>query len=77
MPGPLVGQHDGDKVTDYLSPSLTHLGDEVLVYDPQLRPVRPDPDFEEATEGEEVDRKEKLKTKWAQLEAIVGAEKRQ
>ena len=32
-----------------------------------------DPDFEEATEGEEVDRKEKLKTKWAQLEAIVGS----
>jgi type I restriction enzyme R subunit len=37
---------------------------------------RIDPDFEEATEGEEVERKEKLKTKWAQLEAIVGAEKR-
>jgi type I restriction enzyme R subunit len=35
-----------------------------------------DPDFEEATEGEEVERKEKLKGKWAQLEAIVGAEKR-
>lgn len=35
-----------------------------------------DPDFEEATEGEEIERKEKLKTKWAQLEAIVGAEKR-
>ncbi|NOT32737.1 MAG: type I restriction endonuclease subunit R [Candidatus Eisenbacteria bacterium] len=35
-----------------------------------------DPQFEEATEGEEVDRKEKLKTKWAQLEAVVGAEKR-
>src|SRR5205823_5504790 len=35
-----------------------------------------DPDFEEATEGEEVDRKEKLKSKWAQLEAVVGAEKR-
>ena len=35
-----------------------------------------DPEFEEATEGEEVERKEKLKTKWAQLEAIVGAEKR-
>ena len=33
-----------------------------------------DPDFEEATEGEEVDWKEKLKTKWAQLEAVVGAE---
>ena len=35
-----------------------------------------DPEFEEATEGEEVDRKERLKTKWAQMEAIVGAEKR-
>ncbi len=34
---------------------------------------RIDPDFEEATEGEEVERKEKLKSKWAQLEAIVGA----
>ncbi|HYC77086.1 MAG TPA: type I restriction endonuclease subunit R [Planctomycetota bacterium] len=32
-----------------------------------------DPDFEEATEGEEVERKEKLKSKWAQLEAVVGA----
>ena len=35
-----------------------------------------DPGFEEATEGEEIDRKEKLKTKWAQLEAVVGAEQR-
>ncbi|MDE0623131.1 MAG: type I restriction endonuclease subunit R [Bryobacterales bacterium] len=35
-----------------------------------------DPGFEEVTEGEESDRREKLKTKWAQLEAIVGAEKR-
>ena len=35
-----------------------------------------DPRFEEATEGEEVERKERLKTKWAQLEAIVGTEKR-
>ena len=35
-----------------------------------------DPEFEEATEGEEVERQEKLKTKWAQLEAVVGAEKR-
>ena len=35
-----------------------------------------DPDFEDATEGEEVGRQEKLKTKWAQLEAIVGTEKR-
>ena len=35
-----------------------------------------DAGFEEVTEGEEVDRRERLKTKWAQLEAIVGAEKR-
>ena len=35
-----------------------------------------DPDFEEATEGEEIERKERLKTKWAQLEAVVGAENR-
>ena len=35
-----------------------------------------DPAFEEATEGEEVARIEKLKTKWAQLEAVVGAEPR-
>ena len=35
-----------------------------------------DPEFEEATEGEEVERREKLKTKWAQLEAVVGAGKR-
>ena len=35
-----------------------------------------DPGFEEATEGEEIDRREKLKTRWAQLEAIVGSEKR-
>jgi len=37
---------------------------------------RIDPEFEEVTEGEEVERKEKLKTKWAQLEALVGTEKR-
>ena len=32
--------------------------------------------FDELTEGEEVARKEKLKTRWAQLEAMVGAERR-
>ena len=46
-----------------------------LALDEAERPAI-DPDFEEATEGEEVERKEKLKTRWAQLEAIVGAEKR-
>lgn len=35
-----------------------------------------DPGFEEATEGEEVERKEKLKSRWAQLEAVVGSEQR-
>ena len=35
-----------------------------------------DPEFEEATEGEELERKEELKTKWAQLEAIVGSDRR-
>ena len=46
-----------------------------LALDEAERP-KIDPDFEEATEGEEVERKEKLKTKWAQLEAVVGADKR-
>jgi type I restriction enzyme R subunit len=32
-----------------------------------------DPEFEEVTEGEEVERKEKLKTRWAQLEAVIGS----
>ncbi|MEL7591811.1 MAG: type I restriction endonuclease subunit R [Anaerolineaceae bacterium] len=35
-----------------------------------------DPQFEEVTEGEEVDKVEKLKTKWAALEAVVGSDKR-
>jgi len=35
-----------------------------------------DTDFEELTEGEEVEKKEKLKSKWARLEAMVGSEKR-
>lgn len=35
-----------------------------------------DEEFDEATEGEEVEHKERLKTKWAQLEALVGTEKR-
>ncbi|MDW8382611.1 MAG: type I restriction endonuclease subunit R [Verrucomicrobiota bacterium] len=41
----------------------------------ELKP-KVDEEFEEVTEGEEVERKERLKTKWAQLEAIVGAEQR-
>src|SRR5437868_3959428 len=35
-----------------------------------------DEEFDEITEGEEQGRKEKLKTKWAALEALVGDDKR-
>ena len=43
---------------------------------PEEEKPRVDEEFEEVTEGEEVERKERLKTKWARLEAVVGAEKR-
>jgi type I restriction enzyme R subunit len=46
-----------------------------LALDEVERP-KVDPSFEEVTEGEEVERKEALKSKWAQLEAVVGADKR-
>jgi type I restriction enzyme R subunit len=42
---------------------------------PEERP-KIDADFEEVTEGEEIARKEKLKSKWARLEAVVGSEDR-
>ncbi|HME00739.1 MAG TPA: type I restriction endonuclease subunit R [Terriglobia bacterium] len=35
-----------------------------------------DREFDEATEGEEVERRDRLRTKWAALEAVVGTEKR-
>jgi type I restriction enzyme R subunit len=62
--------HDGATVPIYYEGRLAKL---------ELRESerpRIDPDFEEATEGEEVERKERLKSKWAQLEAVVGAEHR-
>ena len=46
-----------------------------LVLDEEERP-QIDPQFEEVTEGEEVARKEGLKSRWAQLEAIAGTDKR-
>ncbi len=61
---------DGATVPIYYESRLAR-----LALDEQEKP-HIDPGFEEATEGEEVDRREKLKTKWAQLEAIVGADKR-
>jgi type I restriction enzyme R subunit len=37
---------------------------------------RIDPDFEEVTEAEEVESRERLKSKWSQLEKLVGAPER-
>jgi type I restriction enzyme R subunit len=62
--------YDGATVPIYYEGRLAR-----LALDEHERP-KVDPEFEEATEGEEVEHKEQLKTKWAQLEAIVGAEKR-
>jgi type I restriction enzyme, R subunit len=46
-----------------------------LELDPAARPSL-DADFEEVTEGEEVERAEQLKSKWGRLEALVGSEAR-
>ncbi|MEJ5309969.1 MAG: type I restriction endonuclease subunit R [Anaerolineae bacterium] len=62
--------HDGATVPIYYEGRLAK-----LALDENERP-KVDPDFDEVTEGEELEQKERLKTKWAQLEAIVGAEKR-
>ncbi len=62
--------HDGATVPIYFESRLAR-----LALDEREKP-RIDPDFEEATEGEEVEKKERLKTKWAALEAVVGSEKR-
>ena len=60
-------------VEDKATVSIYHEGRLAkLALDEAERP-KIDPDFEEATEGEEVELKEKLKTKWAQLEAVVGS----
>ena len=61
---------DGATVPIYYESRLAKLS-----LDEEERP-KIDPDFEEATEGEEVERKERLKTKWVQLEAIVGTPRR-
>ena len=53
-----------------------------IFYESRLVPLRLDAverpkiddDFEEVTEGEEIAGKEKLKTKWAALEALIGTE---
>ena len=61
---------DGATVPIYYESRLAQLS-----LDEHLRPHLDD-EFEEATEGEEVERKERLKSRWAQLEAIVGTDER-
>ncbi len=43
---------------------------------PEAEKPRVDAEFEEVTEQEEVDRRERLKTRWARLEKVVGAKRR-
>lgn len=61
---------DGATVRIYYEARLAKLG---LRPDEQLRI---DEEFEEATEGEEMEGKERLKSKWARLEAMVGTPSR-
>ena len=61
---------DGATVPIYYESRLAR-----LELDKGERP-RIDPKFEEITEHEETERRERLKTRWAQLEAVVGSEKR-
>ena len=63
-------QEDGATVPIHYEGRLAH-----LALDEKEKP-NIDPDFEEVTEGEELEEKEALKTKWAQLEAVVGADNR-
>ena len=61
---------DGATVPIFYESRLAELG-----IDEAQRPTI-DEEFEEVTEGEEAERSERLKTRWAQLEAVVGAERR-
>src|SRR5436309_6014197 len=61
---------DGATVPIYYESRLAR-----LALDEAEKP-RLDTEFEELTEGEEAERKEKLKSRWAALEALVGTEKR-
>jgi len=62
--------HDGSTVPIYYESRMT-----MLELDESQKP-KIDDEFEEATENEEVERKENLKTKWATLESLVGSEQR-
>jgi type I restriction enzyme, R subunit len=62
--------NDGSTVRIYYESRLAKLD-----LKPEERP-KIDKEFEEVTEGEEIGGKEKLKSKWARLEKVVGAPKR-
>jgi type I restriction enzyme R subunit len=64
------GVEDGATVRIYYEGRLAK-----LELNEQEKPTLDD-EFEEVTEGQEQERKEKLKTRWARLEAMVGTEKR-
>ena len=61
---------DGATVRIYYESRLAR-----LELKPEERP-KIDPEFEEVTEGEETEGKEKLKSKWAKLEKVAGSQKR-
>lgn len=61
---------DGSTVPIYYESRLA-----MLEFDEAQKP-KIDDEFEEVTESEEFDSKEKLKTKWATLESLVGSEQR-
>ena len=63
-------EKDGATVPIYYESRLA-----ALLLDEEQKP-NIDPDFEEVTEGEEVESKEHLKSKWTQLEVVVGADNR-
>ncbi len=63
-------QEDGATVPIYYENRLAK-----LTLDEDEKP-NIDDDFEEVTEGEELEDKEALKTRWAQLESVVGADNR-
>ncbi len=67
-----IGQavNDGATVRIYYESRLAK-----LELKPEERP-KIDEEFEEATEGEEIEGKDKLKSKWAQLEKVAGSPKR-
>src|SRR5207249_8267568 len=62
--------NDGATVRIYYESRLAK-----LELKPEERP-KIDPEFEEVTEGEEVQGREKLKSKWSRVERVAGASKR-